>query len=137
MADYDLDGIDEVALGTPGQTVVVDVAEGAGIGSWDLRASRVALASVLRRRPEPYHDQIREGRHEPVESWRSCAIALPTQTSPRISALLIYDDHERRSALVRVLDQDGVELGAFDTGAWQVERVADSRLVAQSQPHGA
>ena len=36
------DGVDEVALGTAGQTVVVDLAEGAGIGSWDLRASRVA-----------------------------------------------------------------------------------------------
>ena len=30
----------------PRQTVVVDLAEGAGISSWDLRASRVALASV-------------------------------------------------------------------------------------------
>ena len=68
VADYDLDGVDEVALGTPGQTVIVDVAEGAGIGSWDLRATRLALASVLRRRPEAYHRQIiQEAEHKKVE----------------------------------------------------------------------
>ena len=55
--------MDEVALGTAGQTVIVDVAEGAGIGSWDLRPARLALASVLRRRPEPYHDTIRGAQH--------------------------------------------------------------------------
>ena len=60
VADYDLDGVDEVLLGTLGQTVLVDVAEGAGIGAWDLRASRVALASVIRRRPEAYHEALRE-----------------------------------------------------------------------------
>ncbi len=59
-ADFDLDGIDEVQLGAPGQLVLVDTAEGAGIGAWDLRASRVALAAVLRRRPESYHRKLAE-----------------------------------------------------------------------------
>ena len=58
LVDTDLDAIDEVLVTTPGQTVVVDLAEGAGISSWDLRASRVALASVLRRRPEAYHERL-------------------------------------------------------------------------------
>src|ERR1035437_7552519 len=52
LVDTDLDAIYEVLVTSPGQTVVVDPAEGAGISSWDLRASRAALASVLRRRPE-------------------------------------------------------------------------------------
>src|SRR5664280_251571 len=52
LVDTDLDAIDEVLVTSPGQTVVVDPAEGAGISSWDMRASRVALGSVLRRRPE-------------------------------------------------------------------------------------
>jgi len=42
----------------PGQTVIVDPEHGAGISSWDLRASRMALASVLRRRPEAYHADL-------------------------------------------------------------------------------
>jgi alpha-amylase len=58
LVDTDLDAIDEVLVTTPGQTLIVDPAEGAGISSWDLRASRVALASVLRRRPEAYHERL-------------------------------------------------------------------------------
>jgi alpha-amylase len=58
LADTDLDAIDEVLVTVPGQTVVVDLAEGAGISSWDLRASRVALGSVMRRRPEACHQLL-------------------------------------------------------------------------------
>jgi alpha-amylase len=58
LTDTDLDAIDEVLVTSSGQTVVVDLAEGAGISSWDLRASRVALGSVLRRRPEAYHQRL-------------------------------------------------------------------------------
>ena len=62
LRDLDLDGRDEVRLATEGQVVVVDLDEGAGIGSWDLRAARHALTSVLRRRPEAYHETLR--KHE-------------------------------------------------------------------------
>ena len=34
--------------------------EGGGIGSWDARATRHALTSVMRRREEAYHDTLRE-----------------------------------------------------------------------------
>ena len=57
--DLDMDGLDEVRLAEPGQVVTVKPAEGAGIGSWDVRAARHALASVLRRRPEAYHETLR------------------------------------------------------------------------------
>src|SRR3712207_6195478 len=57
-ADTDLDGVDEVVLADDAQVVVIDPAEGGGISSWDLRASRAALASVLRRREEPYHAKL-------------------------------------------------------------------------------
>ncbi|TMC66341.1 MAG: DUF1925 domain-containing protein, partial [Chloroflexi bacterium] len=55
LTDVDLDGRDEVLLTHPGQVVAVKVDEGAGVGSWDLRAPRHALTAVLRRRPEAYH----------------------------------------------------------------------------------
>ena len=42
-------------LADEGQVVVVDLAEGAGIGSWDIRSVPHALAAVMRRRPEAYH----------------------------------------------------------------------------------
>lgn len=136
VADYDLDGIDEVLLGTTGQTVLVDVAEGAGIGSWDLRESRVALASVLRRRPEAYHQTLREmeaakerGETAPGIHGTSIGDELMAKESG-LSAALVYDDHERRSGLVRVLDNDQREVGGLVNGPWAIENVSDAELVA-------
>jgi alpha-amylase len=60
VADVDADGRDEVLLADVGQVVIVDLAEGAGIGSWDLRAARHPVVAVLRRRPEAYHEMLRE-----------------------------------------------------------------------------
>src|SRR6478752_3680925 len=57
--DLDMDGLDEVRLADSGQVVTIDPAEGAGIGGWDVRAVRHALAAVMRRRPEAYHDTLR------------------------------------------------------------------------------
>src|SRR6478735_1736110 len=62
IIDLDLDGIDDVRLAAPGQVVTIDLAEGAGIGGWDIRPVRHALAAVMRRRPEAYHEILR--RHE-------------------------------------------------------------------------
>src|SRR3989304_140556 len=57
LTDWDLDGIDEALLVGPAQVLAVDLAEGAGISSWDLRASRIPLLAVVRRRPEAYHER--------------------------------------------------------------------------------
>ena len=56
-ADLDSDGFDELLVTAPGQIVALKPNEGGGIGSWDARAARHALASVMRRRPEAYHDR--------------------------------------------------------------------------------
>ena len=133
VADYDLDGRDELLIGTPGQTVLVDPAEGGAISSWDLRASRVALASVMRRRPEAYHVKLREAEAEAAAAAAKAAGARKGAVSPHegfqtkelgLSKLLVYDDHERRSGLVRILDSNGVEVGDFVNGPWRVERDA-------------
>ncbi len=60
LVDLDLDGTDEVLLVGDGQIVAVKLDEGAGIGRWDLRAARHPLAAVMRRRPEAYHEKLRE-----------------------------------------------------------------------------
>jgi 4-alpha-glucanotransferase len=128
-ADYDLDGIEEVALGTVGQTVIVDVAEGAGIGSWDLRTTNVALASVLRRRPEPYHQRIIEAARHPVADHTDAG-------ATDLSELIVYDDHERRSGLVRVLDQVGDQLGELDRAPWTLDQAEPSWLAASCSADG-
>lgn len=135
-SDYDLDGLDEVLLGTPGQTVLVDVAEGAGIGSWDLRASRVALASVIRRRPEAYHEALRamEAANERGEmASGKTATSIHDELMAKesgLSAALVYDDHERRSGLARVVDAGGREVGDFVNGPWQILQGTARELVA-------
>ena len=40
--------------------MTIDLDEGAGIGGWDIRAVRHALCAVMRRRPEAYHETLRE-----------------------------------------------------------------------------
>ncbi|MBA2254014.1 MAG: DUF1926 domain-containing protein [Chloroflexi bacterium] len=118
-ADLDLDGIDEVLMATAGQSIVVDLAEGAGIGSWDLRASRVALGSVLRRRPEAYHETLiahdRDERERAAGDEPSSHADAGTPKTIHdivmvkehgLSGLLVYDRHERRSALVHFLPPD-------------------------------
>ena len=120
LVDTDLDGIDEVLLGGPGQVVVVDVAEGGAIGSWDIRAVRHAVAAVLRRRPEASHALLRA--HE-ASTRAAPANDPPAEGTTSIHELvrvkedglvdrLVYDDYERRSGLVRFLAAD------VDPAAW-------------------
>jgi 4-alpha-glucanotransferase len=131
LADTDLDAIDEVLVTALGQTVVVDLADGAAVSSWDLRASRVALASVLRRRPEAYHRRLvahdraaeetaigeaeGEAASDAVSDARDAAAVDAPRTihdmvnvkEPGLAAFLHYDRHERRSGLVHILPAGG------------------------------
>ena len=126
LCDTDLDALDEVLVTSPGQTVVVDPAEGAGISSWDLRASRVALASVLRRRPEAYHARLVAHDLEAEAEALGDAAEIPgghaaaaatdapksihdniTTKEPGLAGFLHYDAYERRSGLVHILPANG------------------------------
>ncbi|HET9681747.1 MAG TPA: alpha-amylase/4-alpha-glucanotransferase domain-containing protein, partial [Candidatus Limnocylindrales bacterium] len=148
-ADLDLDGRDEVRLATAGQVVTVDLDEGAGIGSWDLRAPRHALAAVLRRRPERYHALLREqedAHRTGVSGDESKAAAsihdLVRTKEPGLANLLRYDAYERRSGLLRALPArataadwaagGGADLGTPDAPASLVELGA-RRLVTRCE----
>jgi len=134
--DLDMDGQDDVRLAGPGQVVTVDLTSGAGIGGWDIRAVRHALGAVLRRRPEAYHQTLRD--HEAALA-RASSIAKPAlpgglDVTPRdgpaapasihdivltkevgLADQLHYDPYERRSGLVRLLAPD-TEPTAWATG---------------------
>jgi alpha-amylase len=145
--DIDLDGVDEVRLSDAGQVVTVDVAEGAGIGSWDIRSVRHALAAVLRRRPEAYHAQVRSldaataGGADPRdggETPTSIHEALRAKESG-LAERLVYDRYERRSGLIRVLPAEATaddwaaaraeDVGDLVDGAYAVEALGPGRLV--------
>ena len=125
LRDLDLDGRDEVLLSTEGQVVAIDLDGGGGIGAWDLRAARHALTSVLRRRPEAYHEILREHERKVAEGATDTAPNANGSSAPGedvgspdapasihdivqvkeagLAARLVYDDYERRSGLVRFL----------------------------------
>ena len=157
--DLDMDGLPEAYLSDAGQVVAVKASEGGGIGSWDLRAARHALAAVLRRRPEAYHETLR--RHDakggdPAPASEGGAPAsiheIVAVKEEGLAARLHYDDHERRSGLVRFLAPDvtpeavaiagETELGDFRDGAWQVDHLVPGQVslsrngTALGQPFG-
>ena len=83
VLDLDLDGRDEIRLASAGQTAAIDLDEGAGIGSWDLRAARHALTGVLRRRPEAYHETLRMHEAQLATAAAEVAAAVwPPPVSP-------------------------------------------------------
>jgi hypothetical protein len=110
VADFDLDGRDEVRLADNGQVVVVDLDEGAGIGDWDLRAARHAVTAVLRRRPEAYHRRLAEAEApiaeedgKPGDPGPASIHELVQAKEPGLFERLHLDPFERRSGLVRFL----------------------------------
>ncbi|MEO8273475.1 MAG: alpha-amylase/4-alpha-glucanotransferase domain-containing protein [Chloroflexota bacterium] len=152
--DLDLDGRDELRLASPGQVVTIDIDEGAGIGSWDLRAARHALTGVLRRRPEAYHETLRVHEAKIAEAATPAGVAAAAAAGGSgaasihdrvqvkeagLAAHLIYDDYERRSGLVRILPIDATpeswraggrgDLGDFATGPFRVVRLGTGETV--------
>jgi alpha-amylase len=133
--DLDIDGFDELLVSTPGQIVAIKPDEGGGIGSWDARAARHALTSVMRRRPEAYHDTLRQadsGETEEQEAGEGAVSIhdLVKVNEPGMSQRLWYDDYERRSGLVHLMPVGTTaeefeqasfeELGDFVSGAFEV-----------------
>ena len=133
-ADLDVDGFDELLVTAPGQVVVIKPNEGGGIGSWDARAARHAMTSVMRRREESYHDTLREVDSGEVEQQEAGEGAVSIHdlvkvNEPGISQRLWYDAYERRSALVHLLPKGTTaddfeqasfeQLGDFVSGAFE------------------
>jgi hypothetical protein len=157
VLDLDLDGRDEIRIANAGQTVTIDLDEGAGIGAWDIRAARHALTGVLRRRPEAYHETLREHERQLVAAASrtaapagEAAASGPTSIhdrvlvkEPGLADRLIYDEYERRSGLIRVLPAGATaaswgaggrdELGDLATGAFRLVRLdPDGAVVARN-----
>jgi 4-alpha-glucanotransferase len=156
LTDWDLDGRVDALLSDAGQSCVVDLAEGAGLSTWDLRASRAALLSVLRRRPEAYHARLRAGATEAGvgsdEAPGPYGLGLSDETAstihdlvgaidPGLEASLHYDRHERRGGLIRILpagtslgqlrEVKEHELGDFVSGPFELVRLRPGELVTR------
>jgi hypothetical protein len=123
LVDLDLDGSAEALLVDDGQIVAIKLDEGAGIGRWDIRAAGHPLVAVMRRRPEAYHEKLREydrkaAAHTDTPEPEEAASIHDIVTSKQegLSELLRYDHYERRSALVRILPP-GTTAAEFEDGS--------------------
>jgi 4-alpha-glucanotransferase len=142
--DIDLDGVDELLIASPGQMVALKPSEGAGIGAWDIRAVRHALTSVMRRRPEAYHQKLIDfeaegaaGKPKGEEGLASIHDLVKVREAG-LSRRLFIDTHERRSGLVHLLLHDTTpedfasaaftELGDFVAGEFEVEQVTEDAV---------
>lgn len=148
LRDLDLDGRDEVRLAAAGEVVTIDLDGGAGIGDWDIRSARHAMTSVLRRRPEAYHEALRrgddrtDGARTSVDGHAASIHDVVRSRESGLASLLVYDDHERRSGLVRFLGDDATaatygageqpDLGTILTTAHRVVELSDDRLVTEA-----
>ncbi len=152
MRDLDLDGLPEVLVSDEGQVVAVKPGQGGGIGGWDIRAARHAMAAALRRRPEAYHETLR--RHDAAEAEAEASHGggeagdgngAPTSIHDMVmvkeaglSKHLVYDDHELRSGLIRFLAPDttpeavataaATELGDLRDGTFAVDHLAPGQV---------
>lgn len=146
LVDLDLDGRAEALLADEGQLVAIKLDEGAGIGRWDLRAARHPLAAVMRRRPEAYHDKLREhaggtaGSGGGAASGPASIHEIVATKQEGLAELLTYDRYERRSGLVRLLppattasqvaDGSAGDLVATVDGAWTLAGLEARRVAA-------
>ncbi|MFL5674873.1 MAG: alpha-amylase/4-alpha-glucanotransferase domain-containing protein, partial [Chloroflexota bacterium] len=154
LMDLDLDGHDDVRLATAGQVVAIDLDEGAGIAGWDIRVVRHALAAVLRRRPEAYHQTLRDHEARMARESRAARDAesaagdapasihdVVLTKEPGLADRLHYDPYERRSGLVRFLAPgttpvvwaagEAVELGDAVDRPFRVVAIGPGRIVVE------
>ncbi|HEY8199122.1 MAG TPA: alpha-amylase/4-alpha-glucanotransferase domain-containing protein [Candidatus Limnocylindrales bacterium] len=155
VGDWDLDGRPDAVLASPAQLLTIDLDEGAGISTWDLRASRVALLAAMRRRPEAYHARLieRDARasvagDDDRQATDGGTVSIHDMVAVKeegLAAYLHYDDHERRGALVRVLDRglSAAELGSGEAidrfpvdAPWTMARLGQDRLDVRREVEG-
>ncbi len=161
--DTDLDGSPEILVTSPGQVVVIDPDGGGGIGSWDIRPVRHALAAVMRRQVEAYHQRLIEAEAATADSLGPGphqAATVPDGGSvpsihdvvrvrePGLAARLHYDAYERRLGLVHLLvpgttaaafeEARAEELSDAHTGTYEVVELGqDAVLLAREACLGA
>jgi 4-alpha-glucanotransferase len=58
--DFDADGAEELVVSSPRMSALIRPAAGGTLGALDFRPSAVTLINSLQRRPEAYHDHLRE-----------------------------------------------------------------------------
>ncbi len=95
--DFDVDGRPEILLSHPGFAMVVNPADGGAVSSLRFKPVCVELINSLMRRPEPYHEQVRQKAltHDAPREGPASIHDQVWVKEPDLAALLRYDRHAR------------------------------------------
>lgn len=132
-ADYDLDARKEIRMAGDRMVAYLAPSRGGHLYELDVRSTRLNLLATLDRRPEPYHDVVREaGAHQHEEDHdgphdehgRQEAGAASIHDSvrfkqPDLDKKIVYDQWRRKSLVDHFL-QPGLELEDFMAGSGRV-----------------
>lgn len=139
--DYNLDARQEVRMASDRLVAFLAPSRGGHLYEFDIRATRHNLLATLNRRPEPYHDLIREHANRGHEGEQHDMSSIHSNFKCKQSGLdqkLQYDHWPRKSmvdhflqpglTLDRFRNSEG-ELGDFVTGVYETVLRRSNRLV--------
>ena len=135
--DLDVDGHEEILLSSPEMGMVLKPSDGGTIASLRYKPARVELINSLMRRPEAYHDQVRQivVTHDAPSEGPASIHDRVTSKEPNLGALLRYDHYPRHVFRTYVFpawksweDFDYLRLeenGDLAGGEWRILESAD------------
>ncbi len=130
--DFDVDGHAEILVSHPAFGMIVNPADGGTVSSLRFKPANAELVNSLMRRPEPYHEQVRQKAvtHEAPREGPASIHDQVWSKEPDLAALLRYDRYARSvfrtyvfPAVRHWADFDYLRLdenGDLAGGEWQV-----------------
>jgi alpha-amylase len=94
--DFDADGADELLVSSSRMSALLRPADGGTLGALDFRPSAVTLINSMQRRPEAYHDRLREPAHGKTDQVASIHDAVRSREKG-LERFLRYDRWPRNS----------------------------------------
>jgi alpha-amylase len=148
-ADYNLDARKELRLASDRLVAYVAPGKGGHLYELDIRSINHNLLATLNRRPEVYHEKVRQAGEQQGEQHGHHAVSIHDLVAfkqPDLHKKLQYDNWPRKSCvdhffqpglnLERVLAGEG-EIGDFATGVYEtLLRRADDAVEARMSRHG-
>lgn len=133
LLDYDADGRSEVLFTAPEYQALLKPSEGGTIAALDFRLADATIINSICRRPEAYHQRLRDGAISDAGDQSGQTISIHDQVrvkEPNLERFLRYDRYPRHSFRLllfdpsrTVLDYDALhlgELGPFAAGDYQL-----------------
>jgi alpha-amylase len=148
-ADYNLDARQELRLSSDRLVAYVAPGKGGHLYELDIRSISHNLLATLNRRPEVYHDKVRQAGEHQGDQHGHQAVSIHDMVAfkqPDLHKKLQYDHWPRKSCvdhffqpglnLERLLAGEG-EIGDFATGVYEtLLRRADDAVEARMSRHG-